>query len=230
MSIDLTHRRREAEWMDEPGADPALVKKSLAYIRRINRLFGYNRATISHLEQFSRNWLPAQRITILDIATGSGDVPHAILKWARRRGFDIRIVGLDRHPVMSRLASADGQLRSVRGDALRLPFADGSFDYAINSMFLHHLDEDDVVKVLSEMNRVARRGIIVADLVRDPRAYRWISLFSLFANPMVRHDARVSVAQAFVKDEITKLSRRAGIGYAQYSDHFAYRFVIAGEK
>lgn len=216
--------------MDEPHADPALVRKSLAFIRRINRLFGYNRATISHLERFSRNWRGGARITLLDIATGSGDVPRAILKWAEKRGHRIRVTGLDRHPVMSRVIASEAQLQSVRGDALRLPFADGSFDYVINSMFLHHLSQDEAVTVLREMNRVARRGILIADLVRDSWAYRWISLFSLFANPMVRHDARVSVAQAFVESEILELRDRAGVGYADYFRHAAHRFVLAGEK
>jgi hypothetical protein len=97
-------------------------------------------------------------------------------------------------------------------------------------MFIHHLSEADVVAVLKEMNRVARRGIIVSDLLRHKRAYAWITLFTLFANPMVVHDARVSVAQAFTKAEILELCRAAGLDYVQYRRHFGHRFVISGEK
>jgi hypothetical protein len=81
---DLTHRRREPEWMDEPDADPADLKRSLKFIRRVNALFGYTRQTISHLEEFSRRWRRDERITIADFATGSADVPRAILNWAAR--------------------------------------------------------------------------------------------------------------------------------------------------
>ncbi|HTL31450.1 MAG TPA: methyltransferase domain-containing protein [Tepidisphaeraceae bacterium] len=233
MTPDLTHRNRVAEWMDEPDADPKLVAQSLRYIRVINRLFRYTRATVSHLEQFSRRWKPNERITIADLATGSADIPRAILRWADRRGFDVHVVGVDRHPTISREAlrrDPDPRLTIVRGDALDLPFDDGSVDYAITNMFMHHLDEVDVVRLLTDMNRIARRGVVVADLERDRAAYRWISLFTLLANPMVRHDARVSVAQAFTRDEVLALRDRAGIGYAQYHPHFAYRFVLAGEK
>ena len=80
------------------------------------------------------------------------------------------------------------------------------------------------------MNRVARRGIIAADLLRRRRAYAWITLFTLAANPMVKHDARVSVAQAFTKEEILALRDRAGARFAQYHEHFAHRFALAGEK
>jgi hypothetical protein len=231
--IDLRHRQRAAEWMDEPDADPKLVAQSLRYIRWINRLFRYAHATVAHLQQFSARWKQGDRITLVDLATGSADIPRAILRWADQRGFDVRIVGVDRHPTISRQAlqgRPDPRLTIVRGDALDLPFADNSFDYALTNMFTHHLDEASVVGLLRGMNRIARRGIIVADLERDAWAHRWISLFTLLANPMVRHDARVSVAQAFTRAEVLALRDRAGLGYAQYWPHFAYRFVLAGEK
>jgi SAM-dependent methyltransferase len=233
MTPDLTHRNRTAEWMDEPEADPRLVAKSLRYIRVINRLFRYTQATIGHLEQFSARWAPGERITMVDLATGSADIPRAILRWADRRGFNVHVTGVDRHPTISREAlnsSHDPRLSIVRADALDLPFDDASFDYAITNMFTHHLDEEAVVQLLREMNRISRRGIVVADLERDPWAYRWISLFTLLANPMVRHDARVSVAQAFTRAEVIALRDRAGVGYTRYSPHVAYRFVLAGEK
>ena len=228
----LNTRRREAEWMDAPDADPAFVHKSLAYIRRINSLLGYTRATLHHLERFSRSWKPGQTLRIIDLATGSADIPRAILRWADRRKFDVRVVGVDLHPVIAAEAAEarDVRLRIVRGDVLDLPFADGSFDYAITNMFLHHLDDAQIVTVLKNMARVARRGIIAADLLRTRRAYGWIVLFTLLANPMVKHDARVSVAQAFTRAEVLALRDAAGLTFASYYHHFGHRFVLAGEK
>ena len=63
-------------------------------------------------------------------------------------------------------------------------------------MFLHHLDDDAAAAVLREMDRVARRGIVAADLLRHRRAYAWVTLFTLLSGPMVKHDARASVALA----------------------------------
>jgi len=229
----LTIRRREAEWIDQPDADPVLLRKSLAYIRRINTFLGYTRATLAHLEEFSRDWKSAETIRIVDLATGSADIPRAILRWAARRGFDVRVVGVDLHPRIAMVAARenpDPRLNIVRADVLELPFADGSFDYAITNMFLHHLDEQQVVRVLQEMDRVASRGIIAADLVRTRRAYAWIVLFTLWANPMVKHDARASVAQAFTRREVLALRDRAGLQWAEYRRHFGHRFVLAGRK
>jgi ubiquinone/menaquinone biosynthesis C-methylase UbiE len=231
---DLRERRREPEWMDAPDVDAATLADSLRFIRRVNTLLGYTRATISHLERFSRRWQPGQRITMIDFATGSADVPLAIVGWARRRGFHVRIVGLDLHETtcaLARLATRDEPwIEIIRGDALDPPFDAGTFDYALSSMFLHHLSDDDAVKVLSAMGRAARRGIIAADLLRQARAYAWISLLTLMSNPVVRHDARVSVAQAFSEAEALQLRSRAGVDFAQFYKHFAHRFVLAGEK
>jgi SAM-dependent methyltransferase len=230
----LRERRRTDEWMDAPDADPALVRRSLGFLRRANRLLGYTRSTLAHLDRFSRSWRPGEQVRIIDFATGSADVPRAILRWGGRRGFDVRVVGVDLHATTARAALAvdapDPRLHIVRADVLRLPFADGSFDYATTSLFLHHLDDDDVVRVLAAMGRVARRGIIAGDLLRRRRAYAWIKLFSAFSNPMVRHDGPASVAQAFTRDEVLALRDRAGVTFADYSEHFGHRFVLAGER
>jgi SAM-dependent methyltransferase len=231
---DLRARLREDEWMDSPDVEPAKLAHSLRFIRRINSLLGYTRATLRHFDRFSRGWGKGERITVLDVATGSADIPRAISQWARRRQHDVRIVGLDRHPISARIArdesTSDGNVRIVRGDALGLPFADASFDYVTNHMFLHHLDDRDVVCALMEMDRVARRGILLADLLRHRRAYLWITLLTALGNPMVRHDARLSVAQAFTRDEVLALRNRANVGYAEYFRHFGHRFVLSGEK
>ena len=237
MSLDLiwpslTQRRREAEWIDAPGADPKLLRQSLRFIRRVNALLGYTRATLSHLDRFSTNWRAGERIRIVDLATGSADIPRAILRWAERRGFDVEVIGIDLQPHTALEAASyrDPRLRIVRADVLDPPFADGSFDYAMTNMFLHHLDEDQIVTVLRHMGRLAKRGIIAADLLRYRRAYAWISLLTMMANPMVKHDARVSVAQALTQPEVLALRDRAGIPFARYHRHFGHRFVLAGER
>src|SRR5215207_7384781 len=92
--------------MDAPDVDTATLADSLRFIRRVNSLLRYTRATISHLERFSRRWRRGERVTMIDFATGSADVPLAIVAWARRRGFDVHVVGLDLHETTAALARA----------------------------------------------------------------------------------------------------------------------------
>ncbi|CAN5380632.1 class I SAM-dependent methyltransferase [soil metagenome] len=219
--------------MDDPDADPRLLRKALRYIRAINILLGYTRVTLNYLDQFSARWKRGETIHIVDYATGSADLPRAILKWADRRGWDVRVTGIDLHEHTASQAQAAGndpRLKIVCGSALDVPFANGSFDYAITSLFLHHLDTPDAARVLSSMAAVSRRGIIAGDLLRNRRAYTWIKLMTLLANPIVKHDAPASVAQGFTRDEVLTMRDAACVGFAQYRKHFGHRFVLAGEK
>jgi len=229
----LTHRCRTAELMDEDAADERSLRASLRFIARVNALFGYTRATLAHLDRFSRSWRSGETVWMLDLATGSADIPRAILRWADRRGHDVRIVAVDRHPLTIRVAAEgppDPRLQLLQADVFALPFPPASFDYVLTNMFLHHLDDDEIVRVLRTMDRLASRGLIAADILRHRRAYLWIKLFTTFSARMVRHDATASVAQALTRDEVLALRARASIDYAAYHRHFAHRFTLAGEK
>jgi ubiquinone/menaquinone biosynthesis C-methylase UbiE len=229
----LSQRRRQVEWMDREGVDPADLGASLDFIERVNRWLGYARGVVRHLDRFRTSWAAGEMVTILDLATGSADIPRTILRWADRKGVDVRIVGIDRQAPtidIARRRTTDRRIQLVQADALVLPFDAGSFDYVITSMFLHHLSDDQAVEVMRSAGRLARRGVIIADLLRHYRAYAWISLLTLGAGRMVRHDAQASVAQAFTKAEIVGLANRAGLDFVQYYRHFGHRFVLAGEK
>ena len=215
--------------MDAPDADAGQLRRSLRFLRRVNALLRYNRATLSHFDRFARAWRPGERVAVLDVATGSGDLPRDLAAWGRRRGFRVECVGLDLHAATIAAARAGG-VAAVRGDATALPFGDGAVDYVTCSMFLHHLSDDAAAVALAEMGRVARRGVVACDLLRRKRAYLWIKLLSAAANPMVRHDAPASVAAAFSPAEVMRLRDAAGLTFCGYREHFGHRFALAGEK
>lgn len=222
-------RRREPEWMDADGTDPAELRRSLDFIERVNRRLGYTRATIGHLDRLARRWPAGRPLRVLDVATGSADVPRAVCVWADRRGGDVRVVGVDRHPetlAAARERTADGRIELLQADALALPFAEGSFDVAICSMFLHHLSDDDAVRAVRELRRASAGAVIVADLLRSRRALAWITLFTAFSNPMVKHDARASVRQAFTSEEAMRMASAAGLRRPAVYRHFGHRFVL----
>ena len=66
-----------------------------------------------------------------------------------------QVTGLEHSPVAARLARSRG-LTIVRGDARRLPFADGSQDLVMSTDAWEHIDDD--AQVAAESARVLRRG------------------------------------------------------------------------
>ena len=127
------------------------------------------------------------------------------------------------------LALADGVPR-VRGDARRLPFRDRSADVVVSSQLFHHLGDGDAILALREFARVARRGVVVSDLLRRRRALLWIRLLTLWANRFAKADGPLSVKRGFTVGEARALAARAGLWWLRTRTHFGHRFTLAGVR
>lgn len=223
--------------MDDPAVDPADLARALRDLRLVNRWLGGVSALLRHLSAWSERWPRSRPVTILDVGTGSGDIPLAVRAWGARHGFDLRVTALDAHPgavaeARRRCAGTPG-VTVVEADARAIPalFAPASFDYAHAGLFLHHLGDADALAVLGAMGRVARAGVIWNDLVRS-RAYRTLAGVLLAGRSrIVRHDARASFDAGFARAEALELARRAGLPFLEYRRApLRYRFTLAGER
>jgi ubiquinone/menaquinone biosynthesis C-methylase UbiE len=159
---------------------------------------------------------PDSRLLLVDLAAGYGDHGRNLIARARERRGEVTVVAVDfqfQTLRLAREATPPGEkMFFVQADARRLPFRDQGADLAFCSLALHHFAEKDALTVLREMARIARRGLACADLVRSRLAALGIWLLTTFVvrDPMVRHDARLSVRRAFTAGELTALARRAG--------------------
>ena len=237
----MRQRRLTPELMDDPAVDPQQLGKALRYIRGVNKRLGGVDALIRRLEPWSARWPTSRPVTLLDIATGSADLPIEAVRWARGRGFDLRVTGIDLHATTLELARdhvdahpdvADA-ITLVRADALELDerFDPESFDYVHAGLFLHHLKEIQVMTVLRIMDRLAARGIIWNDLVRSTAARAVIHVLTIGQAEMIKHDARVSVEAGFTRREVLDIARRVDLGYCTYDwSLLTHRFTLAGER
>jgi ubiquinone/menaquinone biosynthesis C-methylase UbiE len=216
MWSSLAYRADEPEIMDdlsEPDHEFAAAYRELAII---NRRLGGVRA----IERF----LPGgSNLLMLDVAAGACDVSEALL-----RDRSCRIVVMDLNAKGLKRAA---QSWPVVGDALQLPFCDGAFDVVMASLFFHHLSDDNCVRELRQMWRIARRRVLVNDLHRHRVAYISIRVLSaLFSKSrMVRHDGPVSVLRAFRPAELSEIARRADVPARVYRS-FPYRLVLVADK
>lgn len=225
------------ELMDEPAQDRAELARSLADLRAVNRWLGGTRVLLHHLEDLvERHPRPSYRI--LDVATGSGDIPLQVARWARERDLEVQIVATDNHPGTLEAArehtAAEPAIRTQLADALALPWPDDSFDVALLSTALHHFDDErDCLRVLREMHRVARIGLVVNDLARSRPALLGARLLAATVwrrHPVTRHDGPLSVRRAFTPAELRSLAARAGFAKARVQAHFPFRLALVVEK
>jgi SAM-dependent methyltransferase len=197
-------RRRGVEVLDDPAVDPAVMTRSMADVERANFFFGGTRSAISELGP-ALDALPRSAL-LLDVGTGTGDIPAAARKAASERGVALTTIGLDLSAALvDRHRSRNNYV--VRADALRLPFRDRSIDVVLCSQVLHHFDGARAAILLREMDRVARVRVVVSDIRRSRVAAAgiWIASFLLGFHPVSRHDGVVSVLLGFVPDELADL-------------------------
>lgn len=231
----MKQRSHELEHLDKGDYTAEEYEGCLAELRWVNRWLGDARALRrSLLREVAREDL--REFSVLDVGAGSGELLREVARWARRRGLGARLVGLELNERSARAilekSMAYQEIDAVRGDALRLPFAEGAFDYAICSLFTHHFRDEGVVAILREMSRVARRGVFVIDLHRHRLAHLlYTTIGKLFLhNRLLREDGALSILRSFRPAELRQLASSARFEEVEVRRHFPFRLVLSGKR
>lgn len=209
------------ELLDSDQGTEAEVRNSLNDLRRINRWFGGVAASTALIRKIAHR-TKAQELEVLDVATGSGDIPAAVTRKLGGEGVDIRYTVVDRA-----ITHLQGNGRAVAGDALALPFQDQSFDIVSCALFVHHLEPEEATRFVREGLRVARRAVVINDLVRS--AIHMALIYAgqpLFRSRITRHDSVASVKRSYTIGEMAEMVRRAGAREFEISRHYLYRMGV----
>lgn len=201
-------RKRGFEHLDDPDTPPDLRARSLRDVRRANILLGGTHAVLAELSRV----LPAlgERATLLDVGTGLADIPARAAGRARERNVMLTTFAVDEAESLLHAAAASIDA-GICADVRRLPFAAASVDVVTCSQVLHHFTDDEVPAVLDELQRVARRYVVVSDLRRSWVAALgfWALTWPLGFHPVTRHDGYTSVLRGFTPDELARHVRDA---------------------
>lgn len=202
----------EPELMDRPQPVTPELASDLRNLRQLNRYFGSYRL----IEHFLRRWIqPRSRMRILDLATGSGDIPRLIVDYARSAGADVTVDAVDQQPSTLEIARSLNrdypEIEFFEGDVLSFGESAG-YDVVFCSLALHHFEEEAAVHLLRRCHDLSRRYVLVSDLRRGLLATMGVYLLTtfIFREPMTRTDARLSAERAFSFREFRSLAERAG--------------------
>jgi len=223
-------RSYDKEMMDFTGNSPEILADDLRNLRLLNRyLCGSRSVMVALWRALGRE--PQEPISVLDVGTGSADIPAAILARAKRCHVAAKIFAIEADPITARIAvrrtEQHAEINIIQGDAGAPPFAPGAFDFVVASQFLHHFSEAKILDLLKQWAKLARRAIVISDLVRHPFAYHGIRLLTQLTtrNVMTLTDAPLSVRRAFTFDEWRYLLRQADIGPVEMFSVFPFRMA-----
>ncbi len=210
--------------MDRPQPVSAELIADLRNLSALNRYFGSYRL----VRFFLKRWLqPNEKIRLLDLATGAGDIPRLIVSYARAAGTTVTIDAVDFQAstiaIATRLSVNYPEIHFHCADIHSFG-QDATYDIVFCSLALHHFSEEDAIRLLRRARQLSRGKIMVADLRRS-----WLAKIGLlclttlfFREPMTRNDARTSIERAFSFRELAELATAAGW---RHFGHRRFRFA-----
>lgn len=226
----LRRRERIPEMMDDPQLDAAEHRRALDGLARINRWSGSVGVLWSEVRRLARGL--GRPLRLLDVATGSGDVPAGLLARAKRAGLSLEVSGCDISPIaLEAAAAACPAGHFFIHDVIREPLPPG-FDVVSCSLFLHHLSAEDAITVLGRMKAATNRLVLVNDLARSRLNYLSVEVACrlLSRSPVVHFDGPASVRSAFTPAEALELAESAGLSGASVRRRIPCRFLLAWAK
>jgi 2-polyprenyl-3-methyl-5-hydroxy-6-metoxy-1,4-benzoquinol methylase len=234
--VNFRHRSYQSELLDQPDIPFEDIQRNMQELNFINTWLGGHAITLTGVEALVNAKKPAatgeasaKTVTICEIGCGGGDNLVAIQKWCNRKNIPVAFIGIDINPhcidVASKRALSNIQLIHCDYKDVQL---EKQPDIIFSSLFCHHFSDREMVKQLQWMKTNARLGFFINDLHRHKMAYYSIKVLTrLFSNSyLVKHDAPLSVARGFTKDEWLQFFNFAGISNYSIEWKWAFRWLV----
>lgn len=226
--ISLASRAQQDEQMDDPALDAGTYRAVLDDLARVNRWTFTARPTLAFLRRAVGE---ARSFSLLDVGFGQGDLLRAIAGWAKRRGIEARLVGVDLNPRSEPIA------RAATRPELGIDYRTGDardvaerFDFIVSSQVAHHMSDGELQLFVRYMEDSAARGWLISDLHRHRFAHAGYPLLArlMRTHRIVREDGTLSIARSFRPAEWRRIVADAGIDpqHVRIVRRFPFRLCV----
>ena len=225
--MTLRERAIADELMDADDLDAATYAAVVGDLAKVNVVTMAARPTLS----FVRRALgERRRFKLLDVGFGDGDMLRTIARWAKKRGIEAELVGVDLNPRSELAAKAhsspDVPIRWITGDYADL--AGQGWDMIISSLVAHHMTHDQLVAFVRFMQAESAMGWLVNDLHRHGFAHWGFPILArTFGwHRIVRLDGTLSIARSYRPAEWPPILAQAGVPDARVYRAFPFRLCV----
>src|SRR5882762_4126749 len=96
--LSLESRSTGNEIMDDLDCDGAVVFQTLRELEFINKYLGGNSVTVSGVARLLKDISVKEKLSVVDLGCGSGDVLKHIYRWGVKHNFQFSLIGIDANP------------------------------------------------------------------------------------------------------------------------------------
>ncbi|MFO7672776.1 MAG: methyltransferase domain-containing protein [Lutibacter sp.] len=231
-NIDTKERSTQIELMDDFSVEGNLLRESLDSLANINKWLGGNFVTLNGLKKVLKKYDKSKPITMLDLGCGNGDMLREVAKFGKKAGYKLTLIGIDanQHTIdyASELSVDYPEISYLKQDVFSDEFQNLQYDLVLATLFLHHFNEEDIVKLLAPILKKASLGIVVNDLNRNKIAYFLFGFLCLFIkNKMTKEDGLTSVLRAFKREDLERITQKLHAkSTIQWKWAFRYQWII----
>jgi SAM-dependent methyltransferase len=230
MFPELKYRSPRKELMDAPGIPKELLVRNLGELDFLNRTMGGHNITIQGVKQLVRQ--SDIQYHIADLGCGSGDTLKHIARWARKKGYQLKLTGVDNNEdaiaFLEFSCREYSEITGIKSDYRAFLKSVESVDIIHCSLFCHHLNDGELTELIRTLKSKVRVGFIINDLQRTWLAWLAVRIFTgiLNGSELARHDGPVSVLRGFTKNELRSLLEKENVLNYRISRKWAFRFLV----
>ena len=228
----MSSRNLPAKMINDPSLSRAEQLRVMRGLARFNRLMSLPDAMYSHLRRYARD-TSGRSLNVLDVASGSGDMPIGWAKRAQSDGIKMQITMLDIHSLaieeqQRRAKEAGVHLVSLQQDCLHQALPNG-FDVVTCTRFVHRLDHHQSFRLLQSMQQATDHAMLVCDFERSRLNLAMVSLAGQMVSrsKVVHSDLASSVRSAFTIEEFERLAEDALTRPVRVQRLFPFRFLAS---
>jgi ubiquinone/menaquinone biosynthesis C-methylase UbiE len=215
-------RNYSPEIMDDFSIQDERIDTALNELKLVNKYLGGKRTSNAAIKKILAQKTTKNILKILDLGSGGADDLHS------KKFVHIDLTSLDRNKRACFYLKQRIDSKVICADAFNLPIKKKYFDVVHASLFLHHFNEEEIIKILTDSVSICNKAIVINDLRRSVLAYAGIKILtSLFSkSKMVKNDGPLSVEKGFVRSELENIIHEAGFKNYSIKRKWAFRWLV----
>ena len=232
MPNKFTYRSCESELLDAPYIPKKMLIRNLHELDFINRVLGGHTITLEGIKKIVTE--KDKLYHIVDLGCGSGGTMKCIAGWARAKGYQVKLTGVDKNADVINYLNDNckdyPEISGVVSDYHDFLKTTHTIDIIHCSLFCHHLKDDELVELFTYLSLFTKTGYVINDLQRNRLAYYGVQVITylLHGSALSKNDGPVSILRAFKLAELNKLLQKAQAKNFCIKRKWAFRYLIVG--